>query len=421
MLRKARDELIRKLNHIQSLLQVIKKPPDDKIFNLKSPNLQILKSLITLHLLLITVTTFSCRERVTPPDIPPYIPPIVLAVEDTSCTDAFIRIKTTKAFDGGVLQLRREGSTKVEITNLNTQLDTLVIDEGLLPKREYKYRAYWIVNSTAVDSSMELIVRTMDTTSHDFSWEITYLGDGGNSMLYDVAIINDTLAYAVGEIHLKDSLGNWEPTPYGLAVWNGRELKLRKLFAQYPGVRSLSLVRPRGIFAFSEMNIWFADADVFWWDGKSQLLKVHQVVNTILSSGQYVNKLWGSSTSNIYAVGYGGAIAHFDGVRWRRIESGTDVDLTDIWGSPDGSIVWACGYYDDKVGTYLFKYNGIKWELAYDGSYTEFILRDDSISGSISSVFTLNKRKVFLATNAGIYESTSNITGKAKRISFTSS
>ncbi|MGH2567306.1 MAG: hypothetical protein ACRDGA_03130 [Bacteroidota bacterium] len=36
-----------------------------------------------------------------------------------------------------------------------------------------------------------------DTTSHNFAWQTFVLGDG-NSILYDVAIVNDTLAYAVG-------------------------------------------------------------------------------------------------------------------------------------------------------------------------------------------------------------------------------
>ncbi|MBI3006249.1 MAG: hypothetical protein HYY49_12660, partial [Ignavibacteriales bacterium] len=41
-----------------------------------------------------------------------------------------------------------------------------------------------------------------DTTSHNFTWTIDTVGDGNSSVLYDVAIINDTLAYAVGEIYL---------------------------------------------------------------------------------------------------------------------------------------------------------------------------------------------------------------------------
>jgi hypothetical protein len=69
----------------------------------------------------------------------------------------------------------------------------------------------------------------MDTTSHNFTWQIDTLGDGGGSVLYDVAIINNTLAYTVGEIYKRDSVGNWDPLPSGLALWNGRSWSSRKV------------------------------------------------------------------------------------------------------------------------------------------------------------------------------------------------
>ncbi len=46
-----------------------------------------------------------------------------------------------------------------------------------------------------------------DTTSHNYAWQTFILGDGNSSVLYDAAIIYDTLIYAVGEIYLKDSTG----------------------------------------------------------------------------------------------------------------------------------------------------------------------------------------------------------------------
>jgi hypothetical protein len=45
-----------------------------------------------------------------------------------------------------------------------------------------------------------------------------------------------------------------------------------------------------------------------------------------------INKLWGENPSSIWAVGNNGQIALYDGVRWRRIESGVNVDIKDIWG-----------------------------------------------------------------------------------------
>jgi hypothetical protein len=171
-----------------------------------------------------------------------------------------------------------------------------------------------------------------DTTSHNFTWQTFTLGDGNSSVLYDVVVINDTLVYAVGEIYKSDSSGNWDSIPYGLAVWNGRQWVLKKLFAQYPNRQSPSFIRPRGIFAFSEKSIWFADADVFWWDGLSELLIVHQVVNTVLSPGQNIDRLWGSSSQNLYGGGAQGGLAYFDGQHWQKLSSGTRVTINDVWG-----------------------------------------------------------------------------------------
>ncbi|NUN11003.1 MAG: hypothetical protein HUU54_17640, partial [Ignavibacteriaceae bacterium] len=46
-----------------------------------------------------------------------------------------------------------------------------------------------------------------------------------------------------------------------------------------------------------------------------------------------IKKLWGTSSSDIYAVGELGNIAHWDGVSWKKIESGTDLDIFSITGS----------------------------------------------------------------------------------------
>ncbi|OPX97793.1 MAG: hypothetical protein A4E59_00636 [Syntrophorhabdus sp. PtaB.Bin027] len=48
-----------------------------------------------------------------------------------------------------------------------------------------------------------------------------------------------------------------------------------------------------------------------------------------------VTCIWGSSPDNIYFAGRGGTIAHYDGQRWQRIESGTDLNFRDIWGVYD--------------------------------------------------------------------------------------
>lgn len=177
-----------------------------------------------------------------------------------------------------------------------------------------------------------------DTTSQEFSQETFILGELG-SLLSDVAVVNDTLAYAVGEIFKKDSVGNVEHPPYGLAIWDGKTWKLKRITARYPS-GSVS-IRATGIFAFSESEVWIAWGDVFRWDGRSDFLSMHQISksptnpNGILNPNESADKLWGSSSSNLFAVGRGGGIAHYNGTEWRRISSGTKADIQDVWGAYD--------------------------------------------------------------------------------------
>ena len=165
------------------------------------------------------------------------------------------------------------------------------------------------------------------------------LGDGNGSVLFDVAIINDTLAYAVGDLNFRDSLGNFT-SPYGLAIWNGKKWKAMRIYATGP-TGSVSNLVPRGIFAFSASDVWFASGGVFRWNGDSAatpfwINSFPGNPNPILLPGQTAEKLWGTSSQSLYAVGRQGAIAYYNGITWLRLNTGTTVDLQDIWGSAAG-------------------------------------------------------------------------------------
>jgi hypothetical protein len=72
--------------------------------------------------------------------------------------------------------------------------------------------------------------------------------------------------------------------------------------------------------------------------------------------------VWGSSGSNVFAVGEGGIIIHYDGSNWSEIESGTSKWLNGIWGS-SGINVFAVGY----SGTILH-YDGSTWSAVSSGT-----------------------------------------------------
>lgn len=165
-----------------------------------------------------------------------------------------------------------------------------------------------------------------DTTSHNFIWSIDTLGDGGSSVLNDVAIINDTLIYAVGEIYLKDSSGQIDPLPYNAAVWRGISWEVKRISVTYNG----NLITPplEGVFAFSPTDIWVVGSFPIHGNGSQWTLYHLQDMGLSVS----VSRAWGTSSSNMYFVGRQGSIAHFDGSTWTKVESGTSVDIQDVWG-----------------------------------------------------------------------------------------
>ena len=52
--------------------------------------------------------------------------------------------------------------------------------------------------------------------------------------------------------------------------------------------------------------------------------------------------VWGSSSTNVYAVGHSGRIFHYDGTSWSRMVSGTSETLNGVWGN-SGTDVYAVG------------------------------------------------------------------------------
>lgn len=77
-----------------------------------------------------------------------------------------------------------------------------------------------------------------------------------------------------------------------------------------------------------------------------------------------LNALWGSGSKDVWAVGNGGTLRHFDGTAtvWSVVESPTTENLHGVWGSGSND-VWAVG----DNGTFLH-YDGTTWR-ASSGSF----------------------------------------------------
>lgn len=65
--------------------------------------------------------------------------------------------------------------------------------------------------------------------------------------------------------------------------------------------------------------------------------------------------LWGSGADDIWAVGDGGTILHYDGMVWSAVSSGTTESLYGVWGNGRYDL-WAVG----DSGTILH-FDGTSW------------------------------------------------------------
>jgi hypothetical protein len=207
-------------------------------------------------------------------------------------------------------------------------------------KKFYQYIIIFLIISTAAISfncKKNPITPTPsgpDTTSHNFTWQSFSFGGAASSDFQDIALINDSLAIAVGSIYLYDSTGIVDPFPYCLAIWNGQTWQLKRLYDQSNHLIPIL----RSIYVFNQSDIWLTDGGVYRWNGKSSQVSITYDRIALIGGQenfQSVNKLWGTSSTDLYGVGYKGMITHFDGNTWQKIPSGIDFEISDIYGALD--------------------------------------------------------------------------------------
>jgi len=214
-----------------------------------------------------------------------------------------------------------------------TEEDSVFRDKGLNPETDYNYRAYLLNNNVKTDSSNLLQTNTMDTTTHNFTWT-TYNIGYISSVLYDVFALSNNDVWAVGEIYSDSG-------EYNAVHWDGNTWQLVNIEAEYLG--NLGSPPMFGIYGFSNNDIW-ANPSVPWhWDG-NEWIQYHLWDMGILDPNDGgVSHMWGTSSSNIYFAGEKGTLVHYDGSNWIKLNGGTDLTISDIWGFQDDYLVANAG------------------------------------------------------------------------------
>lgn len=304
------------------------------------------KSFVTI----LTLLFLSCKDDgITPPTNP-----LQLTVEDVSCTEAFLKLSLVANEPNRTVIVKRNDSVVTTIT-LAT-VDTLITEVNLLPKKTYTYTA------SAGSWKTSVQITTLDTTSHTIHWQTPdTLGVYG--LIRDVWVFSRDNAWAVGEIFLRDSNGVIDNgTRYNGAHWDGMKWTLMRIpyyFQGQPIYNPLYCV-----FAFNENDIWFAGNGVIHWNGQQHIPAEipASVWGTFL-----VNRIWGTSSNNIFIVGDNGSIAHYSNGTWTKMESHTTVDLQDVWGI-DNEHVWATGTNIGDGHSVVLQYDGKQWTTIYDNA-----------------------------------------------------
>jgi len=231
----------------------------------------------------------------------------------------------------------------------------------------------------------------MDTTSHNFIWEIDTLGVYG-SYLKDVTIVNENDIWVVGEIIMldPDSTNGTGYKSYNAAHWDGNEWELIQIQPQ-------GYVQPlHSIFIVDENDIWFGRGSLpIHYNGS--YFDMLTPADDGYPGGFLITAIWGTSSDNIYFVGGSGSIVHYDGSSFELIESGTDVNLIDIDGTPDGEYVYITGNNDQSESILLELHDNEVNQLYYANTYFP-----ENNYGMLASVF-VDQDVATIASVAGIW------------------
>ena len=298
---------------------------------------------------------------------------LTLSLHSAGVTSINLNVSPEDSLSFFTFELSRNDSV---VKTLSIQSNTLIKDTGLNPNTAYTYKGYWMNGTKRVGESNTLNVTTMDTTSHNFTWEIDTLGEYG-SYLNDVWIVDENDIWVVGALSIDDSTLNYEGhLNYNAAHWDGNEWEFRKVMQPGGYVIPVSC-----IYYFDENDIWFGQGGLpIQWNGDEYYMFMP-------SNGEHpgqptINAIWGTSSSNMYFVGRRGSIVHYDGTEFVQMESGTNVNLKNIHGSGDGEFVFATGFTisgENAGQTVALELIDNEWQTLY--SYHTTLPNNESTGG----------------------------------------
>jgi len=135
-----------------------------------------------------------------------------------------------------------------------------------------------------------------------------------------------------------------------------------------------------GIWGSAANDIWAVGAGgtILHWDGKTW-------TRADSATGETFRAVWGSSSTNVFTVGSTSTIRHWDGSTWSGMTDTTSLDLYGVWGDAANSVFTAGNMLS------IFHWNGHEWE------YWDIQLTTDSFY----SVWGTSYNNVYLVGDSG--------------------
>ena len=340
----------------------------------------------------------NCSTTEPPPPPDETKPVLTLSFDKKSCTELWIKLTTKDLTLPSELALKQYNPTGDSISQsfiLNTK-DSLLYIDSLFPNKTYKFL---ITMQQSNNASNELSVTTMDTTSHNFTYQTFEFGEpltGNSSRLYDVAIINENNIWAVGEIYVNDSLGQTDV--YGLIHWDGNTWEKIKLWYSSPLGGTFVLSNIRGILYRNQNEIWFAAGSIFRWDGVSTNAQLVYSRLSLPDPNGSIEKLWETGNGNLYGVGNTGTILFYNGTSWSSVTSGTTLPLTDIYGKDDNE-VYAVGINVSEAKGVVLKGNSNGFSVMINSEIMNENELFNKLFGSLDAIWLDENNTLYTAGN----------------------
>jgi hypothetical protein len=276
-----------------------------------------------------------------------------LSLDDVNCTEAWIRVNGET---GAEVTLTRDDK-EVQKFTLTSSSQT-VYDDSLLPNKTYSYQA---VQNNEISSKIP--VTTLDTTNSNFDWQLYTFGDfnatGRRSVLYGVTILNENDIWVVGRVYTGDSAGTFNAVHWDGEKWNLISIPLEGSCnggVLYPELLAIS--------RYSDKEILVSDGGaLIKYDGTTATPDCR--MNNLLNGA--VNGIYVQNSNSIYLIGYSGTIVHFDSQHWNKIESGTSLNLSDIYSNNGNDIYIGGADLLYNQGGILLKGNANGFETVEEG------------------------------------------------------